>query len=252
MEVQTLVQSFEFMLNKLEDEKKVLQSLVSFQSIPPQQCPPEILDKLIQMDQSVSLLEEQLDSLDTFIDSELAVVTKLQTLAINSKLVQETIENLSQQLNGESSSNIENQNNQANSNKGDVAKPSTTTGLITLVTPEELDNASKATKGRLTLAQINQFLLIIGQLIEKKRKTLVQLKKIKFQDQTPLTEYENKRIAEHGNSTYLTESELRSSPIFESGDATGKAVLHTLRVLHRLRLVRSGQESTYILANKQA
>lgn len=51
---------------------------------------------------------------------------------------------------------------------------------------------------------------------------------------------------DHGKSVYLAESEVRASAVFKS-ESNGRAVLHTLRALGRLRLVRVGSENTYLL-----
>lgn len=246
LEVQSLIQSFGDMLNKLEQEKRDLYMLANFQSIQNDQIPTEVVDKLIGIDKNVTDMEEQLYCLDTHIDTELAILQKIQNLTTNSKVLKENIELCFHQGGDKVSTCLENRINSAKA----IEQSSATSDLVVLVTSEELDTASKATKGRLTLGQVNEYLLTLAQLIETKRKMLAQLKRSKFQDKLPITEYENKRVAEHGNSTYLTESELRISPIFESGDATGKAVLHTLRVLHRVKLIRSGSESTYILVSK--
>jgi hypothetical protein len=46
---------------------------------------------------------------------------------------------------------------------------------------------------------------------------------------------------------FLSEVELRSTAIFASGETTGRAILHTLRALQRIKVVRSGGENTFVL-----
>ena len=58
------------------------------------------------------------------------------------------------------------------------------------------------------------------------------------------------KTEEHGDSVFFVESEMKhgTTSIFESGDSTGRAILSTLRALKRLKVVKSGKDITYILA----
>ena len=60
-------------------------------------------------------------------------------------------------------------------------------------------------------------------------------------------EYKQLLCDEHDGEMFLTEREVRASVVFGGGEATGRAVLHTLRALRRLKHVRSRGETTYIL-----
>jgi hypothetical protein len=64
-------------------------------------------------------------------------------------------------------------------------------------------------------------------------------------------EYQRLQCEEHGREMFLTEREVRASAVFEAGEATGRAVLHTLRALRRLKQVRSRGETTYIALRRE-
>ena len=58
---------------------------------------------------------------------------------------------------------------------------------------------------------------------------------------------EHRREGGGGAGVFVTEREVRATSVFQAGEATGRALLHTLRALRRLRLVRSRGETTYLL-----
>jgi len=69
------------------------------------------------------------------------------------------------------------------------------------------------------------------------------VKQLKF-----VEDFHASKTVDHETYIYLSEGEIRSQGgIFDSGEATGKAILHTLRHLQRLKMVRAATENTYIL-----
>lgn len=116
----------------------------------------------------------------------------------------------------------------------------------------ELDKVSHTIRGRLTLAQVNEALKTLKFMAMDRRKILMQpKKKLSKTHHSIFEESSSLRLPEHDNRIFLTEGDIRSSPLFESGDATGKSILATLRSLSRVKLIRSGGESTYVLADPQ-
>ena len=121
---------------------------------------------------------------------------------------------------------------------------------IKCITPTELELVPKATRGRsLNTGILNTTLLKLKSLIDEKTKQLaVPRKKMNVKQLKLVEDYNASKNADHEMYIYLSEAEIRSQGgIFDSGEATGKAILHTLRHLQRLKMVRASTENTYVL-----
>jgi hypothetical protein len=112
----------------------------------------------------------------------------------------------------------------------------------------EFDKVSTVVRGRLTLTSINDTLRTIKDMVLMKQKLLSLPKKKRTKSQnTIVDEYLSLKTEEHGQTTFLSESEIRASSVFDQGDSTGKAVLNSLRSLGRIKVIRSSSISTYIV-----
>jgi hypothetical protein len=112
----------------------------------------------------------------------------------------------------------------------------------------EFDKVSTVVRGRLTLTSINETLRTIKDMVVAKQRLIALPKKKRTKQQNSIVdEYLSLKTEEHGSSIFLNEADIRSSSVFESGDATGKAVINTLRSLGRLKVIRSSSVSTYII-----
>ena len=114
----------------------------------------------------------------------------------------------------------------------------------------ELEMVPKATRGRtLTTGVLNTTLLKLKSLIDEKTKQLtIPRKKMNVKQLKLVEDFYASKNADHEAYIYLSEGEIRSQGgIFDSGEATGKAILHTLRHLQRLKMVRATTENTYVL-----
>jgi hypothetical protein len=118
---------------------------------------------------------------------------------------------------------------------------------------EEFEELGKTTKGRLQLHQLNSALKDLRQLFEARAKNMqIPRKKMTRVQQADLDNYILMRCDEHVDSknketTFLTENEIRTSAVFTGGDATLKTIIQSLRALKRLKVVRVGKDSTFIL-----
>eukprot|EP00607_Mallomonas_marina_P003519 CAMPEP_0182437976 /NCGR_PEP_ID=MMETSP1167-20130531/85422_1 /TAXON_ID=2988 /ORGANISM="Mallomonas Sp, Strain CCMP3275" /LENGTH=244 /DNA_ID=CAMNT_0024631107 /DNA_START=78 /DNA_END=812 /DNA_ORIENTATION=- len=241
------------MVTGLEQELRVLKSIANLQQIPRNSVPDVVHNKLVGLEASLEILEQKFEDFDIFLDMETQNIEKLQLFAEYSNQQLKQIQDL--QSKAPSFLMKENFNMDANVRPNELSgdiKSITVNTTKPKVRPEtiklkEFDNIPKSTKGRITLAQINESLSLLYDMFNKKEKLIKPCKKNKKQHFSEIQEYETKRVREHGSETFLTENEIRGSKIFQSGIATGTSILHTLRALHRLRMIRATGETTYIL-----
>lgn len=119
----------------------------------------------------------------------------------------------------------------------------------TEIAADEFEAISKSTRGRLTLQQTNDYLALLVKMVGEKKKVVLKKDRRKM-SAAELKSFDsymsllNKSL--HGKDMFLSETEIRACVIFKS-DSNGKAVLHTLRSLNRIKLIRAGSENTYIL-----
>lgn len=272
----SLAASFTKMVNFIDSETKFLKGISNLRG-----ADAEVQDKLKHIDLSVSSLEENLDDFEAFVDAELAALSAIEDVGKQTELqhadVEALKENIPQFLNtapppppqqdvliekkkhGRGTDQHTTAHHSKNLDKGapkhsvsfkssdtvDTARPD-----FTFITTEQLAAVPKSTRSRLTLAQVTTALQTLVGLITEKQLMLVKTwKKSKRLSQANKNNYEEyKRLLsdEHCGEMFVTEKEIRASSVFDTGEATGRAVLHTLRALRRLKLVRSGGETTYI------
>jgi hypothetical protein len=88
--------------------------------------------------------------------------------------------------------------------------------IIRSVELAEFEKVPQSTRGRLQYQQLNETIRVMNELYTKKQKGLELSKKKKTKTALVLTEeYNRLRVAEHGNRMFLTETEIRASPIFK-------------------------------------
>eukprot|EP01041_Mallomonas_annulata_P013219 gene13219-27963_t len=264
MDNSDLTRSFEVLVNSIDHEVRVLKSIADLQSIPRGNLPKEIEQKIANMEVVITELEQTLDDFNNHVDIETKSMERLQYLSQFTKvqlyqfralqlqtpsfLVKQSKENIGLSSN----SNIPVSEQNLLSNGVDVMKKiknsAQTSGHVAdTVKTKEFEAVPKSTRGRLTLTQINEYFFLMMELITRKEKLLKNTKKSRRQDSVEIFELENKRVPEHEGAAFVTETEIRGTKIFENGVTTGVSVLHTLRALHRIRLVRTSGESTYVL-----
>mmetsp|Transcript_20032 Transcript_20032/g.33763 ORF Transcript_20032/g.33763 Transcript_20032/m.33763 type:complete len:279 (+) Transcript_20032:194-1030(+) len=276
---ESLAVSFTKMVNLIDSETKFLKGISNLRG-----ADSEVQDKLKHIDNSVNALEDNLDDFEAFVDAELAALSAIEEIGMQTELqhsdVQALKENIPQFMNTapqnppkrevltdkrrqgpatdqrapvqetvKTKETVKHSVSFQGSDSVDAARPD-----FTFITTEQLAAVPKSTRSRLTLAQVTTALQTLVALIADKRLVLVKTwKKSKRMSQAHKNNYEEyKRLLcdEHCGEMFLTEKEIRSSPIFETGEATGRAVLHTLRALRRLKQVRSGGGTTYIAPRK--
>jgi len=111
----------------------------------------------------------------------------------------------------------------------------------------EFKRVPVSTRGRQTYEQINESFGCIYKLVSEKTAALSTSGGRKALGKGALLEFDKLKHVDHKGAVFITEPELRSTAIFASGEATGRAVLHTLRALQRVRVVRSSGENTFVL-----
>lgn len=231
MSQSSIISSFSNFVNMIEEETKILKSISNISNQISHSPNSNVIEKLVSLDDSVSRLEKSIDFLEESMDNELANLAETKRIISLANFQKTSILNLNSHLQSTAfSSNNEN------------------TVPILTISSEEFESISKSTRSRLTLMQINDALNFLIEYSDIKSKTLkVPRKKITKAVQTLRENYSKLKISDHGNDMFLTETEIRSSKIFESGESTGKTILHTLRTLRRLRLIRSCGENTYVI-----
>ena len=117
-----------------------------------------------------------------------------------------------------------------------------------LVTKSELEAVPKSTRNRLTVGVISAALSAIIMSRNEKQKVISlprkKLSRVQLKIIEDLVSYKH---PDHGNSVFLTESEIRSTTVFQAGESTGKSIIHTLRAMQKIKLVRSSGENTYVI-----
>lgn len=272
---------FSNVVSSLEQDIKLLKCISNVRSITSSNSNHELIDKILEIESLVGNFEHNLDEFENLIDEDNSTIQKCKLLinaAIEQKenithinknipLYLEEISNSNIKLKQVISNNNKNNNNsntkpkilktKKDTNKISSSKHAKTTtkkniqqvqqqveeqisikevGLI--IEASELDKVSATTKGRVTLLQLNDSLCKIKSILASKIKALPSVRK-------NATEKEKKLYDEDRKKVTVTESELRSSIIFDSGNSTGQSILQTLRSLSRIKLIRVGSESNY-------
>ena len=113
---------------------------------------------------------------------------------------------------------------------------------------KEFESLPITTRGRQTFEQVNEsYEAIFRYLVERKKQLNSSSAKRKGTKANSIaTEYSNLKCPEHEGLCFVTETELRSTPLFKAGESSGRSVLYTLRALQRLKLVRSHGVNTFI------
>jgi hypothetical protein len=237
--------SFTSFLHGVQKETNVLKCLAQLRSLPPGD---QLSTRLHEIEAAVRSIEQNMEEFNEFITGELNTCEILEAEALEDAEIQRAkIEEMEQivvanrppvTLVVEAAAAAASSSAKALQHKG-----------IKCISSTELETVPKSTRGRtLTVGLINTALSHIKTLVDDKSKALQVPRKKMNQRQLKISEdFHVLKNADHGAAVFVTEGELRGTSIFDSGEATGKATLHTLRALHRLKMIRAATENTYVV-----
>lgn len=238
--------SFTAFLHGVQKETNVLKCLAQLRSLP---SGDQLSTRLHEIEAAVRSIEQNMEEFNEFITGELKTCEILEAEALVDAEIQRTkIEEMEQIF-------------VANRPPVTLVKEAATVAAasssakalhhkgIKCVSLAELETVPKSSRGRtLTVGIVNTALSLIKILVDDKSKALQVPRKKMSQRQLKISEdFHALKNADHGAAVFITEGELRGTSIFEAGESTGKATLHTLRALHRLKVIRAATENTYIV-----
>lgn len=248
MSTSALCNSFTQTVSCLERETKVLKCISNLRSLTLNRGTADhdnLFTKLQQIETITNRLMQELNDVEETLDLEIKGVENCKEVL---KLARVQAENIA---------NIENEipkfltiASSSSSNQGiacSSVKSVLTVGGAVEVT--EFEKVSTATRGKLTLTQVNESFLLLKKLVAEKDKA-IQIPKKKIptnKQQAAIDEYQRLLLSDHQApccSSYLTEAEVR--------DSLGKnpGTLLTLRALGRIRMIKSNAINTYVLVKK--
>lgn len=225
--------NFSVYLQSFEKEAGVLKSITNLRNIGAE-CPRDVLDALKKVESVVNSTESCMNEL------ERAVEADIKSLDENTAVLTEMVDKQRVAIDAMEKSDMPN-----------FLKPMLNVGKAAAkyrpVEAAEFTKVPVSTRGRQTLVKINECFGCIYKLIAEKTENLGTVQGRKALGKGFMLEYDKLKHADHKGSVFLTEPELRGTAIFASGETTGRAVLHTLRALKRITVVRSNGENTFIL-----
>jgi len=240
---QHLLSSFATILTSLDKERLQLKGLAALQTLcssSSSSSSDSIIDRLNDIQSTIIRLERMTEDIETSLseeETELANCSVMMTMAKN-------------QTNDINNIIIPSYLRDVNIIDDHILKQKNmnTKPWGAAIEVAEFDKVSTVVRGRLTLTSINETLRTIKDMVLMKQKllSLPKKKRTKAQNAT-VDEYLSLKTEEHGQTTFITESEIRASAVFDQGDSTGKAVLNSLRSLGRIKVIRSSSISTYIV-----
>jgi len=254
-----LTLSFANYMSALEKELRALKSITNLRALG-SDIPVDISDKLRQIESSVNSVEYQMDGLDVMLEeedkcldryaAELQEQTDQQTAMIGEMMADMPpfMKNMLTQREKEGTITITNANAPGSSSSYRREKGSGGGGgeMLPLrcrpITIKEFQDLSSSTRGRQSYEQVNEAMEIVSRLMSNKMKSVGD--KANF---GAGRDYNRLRHSDHDGAMFLTEPEIRATSLFKAGETTGRAVLHSLRALHRLKVVRTNGENTFVL-----
>ena len=122
---------------------------------------------------------------------------------------------------------------------------------LSLITTDEYHSVSTNIRGRITLAVVNDSLLDIQRVCNKKYAQLSRQMTPGKELSKVQKEHANVAVVEHGKYPWVSEQDLRQTcAFFRSGESTARAILAILRSLRRIKQVPGrNSEVTYILVS---
>ena len=120
---------------------------------------------------------------------------------------------------------------------------------LPLITPDEFHSLSTNIRGRITLAVVNDSLLDIQRVCNKKYAQLSRQVTPGKELSNVHREHIDVAVLEHGKYPWVSEQDLRQTcAFFRSGESTARAILAILRSLRRIKQVPGrNSEVTYML-----
>ena len=284
-----LVNSFQTLVTALENENKVLKNVSAIKDVVSQNSSSAdtlaMINSLVAIESTISKMEQNFSIFDESVRVEAECIREGKELIKQAKDQAAMISAFESSLpiflkeevaiTSSAPSVCVNDENVFNSNinggkegnrRKSIMKQSVSAPLASSETPKQqlglvvdasqFDRVATVTKGRISLAQVNESLLIIKKLIASKQKVIRQFskagssstpKKANKAHSSMYEEYKKLLKNEHDSSVFISEGELRAARFFEGGDSSGKSIIAILRSLARIKMIRSGNENTYIL-----
>ncbi len=228
-----------FVLN-LEKDVRTLKSVTNIGALNNKgMCPKELQENMKEIENNLNSCNKNLENLEELLKSEESCLTNnMTTLKDKVNIQNNEIEQLKKDLPG------------FILRMADFIKlhPNYETSFKP-ITFKEFESLPITTRGRQTFEQVNEsYEAVFRYLVERKKQLNSSSAKRKGTPANNVdTEYSNLKCVEHEGLCFVTETELkRSTPIFKSGESSGRSVLYTLRALQRLKLVRSHGVNTFI------
>lgn len=250
MDESQLVSSFDALISSFDKETKVLKCISSMRGLTEENCPENIQSQFDNLEGSLTDIEKRVADLDNYLDSELHSLSELKKLndliQCQTQGVEKTLENtpacFKLSTAGENVPPVMNGNGSTNAPAAATAVVPMVASTHTTINEAAFQRVATATRGRHTLQSINVAWLTINKLFESKHKKAVIA--ARSQQQNSVKSSSNVLVPSV-SSTYLTESELRGTSIYEIGSSSGNAIMQTLRALGLVRVLRQQKETCY-------
>mmetsp|Transcript_7079 Transcript_7079/g.7188 ORF Transcript_7079/g.7188 Transcript_7079/m.7188 type:complete len:247 (-) Transcript_7079:792-1532(-) len=235
--------SFISLLKSIQTETNVLKCVSSLRSLPQND---KLTSKIFEIENSVQNIEKNLEDFNEFLSSEMKTCEIMDNEIIN--IAEQQARKINELHTSYPLSLVDAIKNSKESTEDKKDQNMCLSEINNTIKQDELLLIPKSTRGRLTIGVVNGALRDIGILIKEKTKIISMPKKKMNRAQLKILEdFLSIKQADHGDCMFVSETDVRSTSIFEAGESTGKATLHTLRALHRIKLIRSSGENTYIL-----
>ena len=219
-------------LQAVEKEARTLKAITNLRTLGPK-CSKDVVAMLQKVEKAVQSVESSVNELDCTLDRENASLD-------------ENMEQL-QRLAEQQGATIAALRGEMPTFMGPMLEVGAAATKYRPVEAVDFSRVPVSTRGRQTYEQVNESFGCIYKLVSEKTAALGTAAGRKALGKGALLEIESLKHADHKGSVFLSEVELRSTAIFASGETTGRAILHTLRALQRIRVIRSGGENTFVL-----
>jgi len=228
-----LVSSFDTLVSSFDKETKELKCIASMRGLTDDNCPEAIHSQFAELEGSLTDIEKRVSDLDDYLDNELHSLSELTKL---NNLIHCQTDSVNKVLDSTPTCFKVVSENDAPSA---ISAPVTSMVALTHTTINETSflKVPTATRGRHTLQSMNVAWMAMNKLFETKHKKVIS--------QTQNSGKIGGVLAPSVSSVFLTETELRSTSIYEVGASSGNAILQTLRALGLVRVVRQQKESCY-------
>mmetsp|Transcript_9443 Transcript_9443/g.26708 ORF Transcript_9443/g.26708 Transcript_9443/m.26708 type:complete len:269 (-) Transcript_9443:240-1046(-) len=267
MSAQALTAAFESLVECTSRDVEAVSHLSGFQPNPHDLSIP-CTKELRTLEEDVTALEGRLEDIRSFLQGEKECTVKLQCILASSQEHRRALQhfdmNRPQHLPGEEvhrEAAVARQGTKAPQRRGQAAAderskaaPQVTslsapeTSVIPLVTDAEFAGVSSSTRERLTLPELNEAISCIWTLCEEQtRLHTIPKSKRNPNQRDAILQHESLRTPDHGAGLFLTETQLKTLPIFKAGSGRARAIIHTLRAVKRLKSINSQGITTYLI-----